>query len=136
MRNARALIDVHEGKLTLRTENDSVTLHLFNSLNHRKVKPETVVKQVEPKLVVKKVEEIKRGDIVLLEKSWTKMFPKKMRNYKKDPFTVKSVSACGILEIEASDGRLWNVNSHRVKKQFDVPSGGREVGATHSEYPP
>ena len=100
------------------------------------MKPETVVKKVEPRPVAKKVEEIKYGDTVLVEKSWTKMLPKKMRNYKKDPFTVKSVSACGTLEIEASDGRSWNVNCHRVKKQFDVPSVCREVEATHSEYPP
>jgi len=141
---ARALIDVLEGKLTLRVADEMVTFDVNRAMRHTQDQDDTlyfidtIVSQVshcfskfverdhlDTQILVRENKELhdrhlkgnktfKCGDQVLLFNSRLRLFPGKLKSRWSGPFTVREVFPYGTIEIE-DKGRVWKVNGHRLK---------------------
>jgi len=72
------------------------------------------------------------GDKVLLFNSRLKLFPGKLKSRWSGPYEVTEVSTLGFVELRCEkDGKLFKVNSQRVKVYYGDPS---EIGVIEVVY--
>ena len=119
MKTARMMIDVDDGLMKVRVQDEEVTFNLFEAMKHPNDKHDSFRNDaIEEKYHDGKVrhKEFHVGQMVLLFKSRFKLLPGKLKPKGSGPFVVKEVRNYGAIVIEDPKSQeSWTVNGQRLK---------------------
>ena len=119
MKTARMMIDVDDGLMKVRVQDEEVTFNLFKAMKHPHDKHDSFRNDaIEEKYHDGKArrKEFHVGQMVLLFKSRFKLLPGKLKPKGSGPFVVKEVRNYGAIVIEDPKSQeSWTVNGQRLK---------------------
>jgi hypothetical protein len=119
MKTARMMIDVDDGLMKVRVQNEEVTFDLFEAMKHSKDSRDSfridVIEEATFE-VSKHIHEFVPGQLVLLFNSRLRLFPGKLKSKWSGPFRVKEVKEYGAVVIENLEKKdSWTVNGQHLK---------------------
>ncbi|KAL5574411.1 hypothetical protein UlMin_024008 [Ulmus minor] len=107
----RTLIDVQNGELTMRVQDEHVTFNVFQSMKFPSDMEECSVISVADSLVAEQLESCCEDSLQL--------FPGKLKSRWSGPFKIAQIYPFGAVELEdEKSGRKFKVNGQRIKHYF------------------